>query len=248
MRMSSHKQSVMMQNTLQELSDRNSISKSQQKRPYVLALITSHLTGIEPGLLYVNRLSNLQWSVRISAEPSLFLDYTRTELIGLTGNDDWIPLQRLSENTIKQADILLIPILSFSLVSDILSFNDQRPFVRIILNGLLTGKKVIALKVGIDPYHELWKINGLDKGTSLLKRKFYDQMIELKSMGIKLIDPEERIDSAIVNKKQKTIVTAETVRYVHLQNQNHLKVTKESIITPLAKDVARELNIALISE
>lgn len=246
MRMSSHKQSVMMQHTLQELSDRNSMGKGQQKRPYVLALITSHLIGMEPGLLYLNRLSKQRWMVRISAEPSLFLDYTRTELIGLTGNDDWIPHKKLSENTIKQADILLIPILSFSLVSDILSFNDQRPFVRMILNALLTGKKVIALKVGIDPYHVHWKLNGMDKGSNLLKRKLYEQMNELKSIGIILMNQDESLESVQFNMKQKTILTAETVRYIHLQNQDHLKVSKESIITPLAKDVARELNIALI--
>ncbi|MBY0120493.1 hypothetical protein [Bacillus sp. S/N-304-OC-R1] len=246
--MSSYKQSVMMQHTLQELSDRNCMGKSQQKRPYVLALITSHLIGMEPGLLYLNRLVKKQWIVRISAEQSLFLNYTRTELIGLTGNDDWIPLQRLTERLIKQADIILIPILSFSLVSDIISFNEQRPIVRMILNGLLTGKKVVALKVGTDPYHEHWKLNGLDKGTNLLKRKLYKQLSELKSMGIIIIDPDERVESSLVNTEKKTIVTAETVRYIHLQKHDHLIVTKESIITPLAIDVARELNITLILE
>ena len=45
---------------------------------------------------------------------------------------------------------------------------------------------------------------------------------------------------------RKTVITEETIKYAHQQNQSTLVITKETIITPLARDAAREWNIALI--
>ncbi|MEH7124880.1 hypothetical protein V7127_16770 [Bacillus sp. JJ1773] len=244
--MSSNKQSVMMKHTLRELSNRNSYSKSLQKRPYVLALITSHLIGMEPGLLYLKDLTSKQCMLRISVEDSIYSHDERNDLARIIGNDDWICHQHLSEK--NKIDIVFLPILSFSLVSDILSFNEQRPFVRLILHSLMTGKKVIALKIGIDANHQLWRVKGLDKGSQAFKRKLKDQMIQLKGLGIELINEDDNFDVFLNHSLKKSIITAETIRYLHGQNQHTLSMTSQTIITPLAKDMARELNIAIITE
>lgn len=238
----------MIHHTLHELWHRNSNnSRSLKKRPYVLALLTSHLIGMEPGFSFLHELAKMQWLIRISAEESLFSHYTRNECIALTGNDNWVPFNRLSEKTLKQADIIFVPILSFSLASDILALNEQRPFVRMILNGLLTGKKVIAIKVGIDPNHQVWRLNGMDKGTQSLKKRLLEQMLKLKAMGIKLIDSEDHLSLFFETHQKKSVISAETIQYVSSQNQSKIIVTEESIITPLARDRAKELNITIMT-
>lgn len=236
-----------MEHALQELFQRNNRSRSQLK-PYVLALLTSHMIGMEPGFSYLKRLEEENITIRISAEEEVFRRFAKTELVKATGNDDWIPHTHLSDNIIQDLDAVLIPILSFSIVSDILSFNEQRPFVRLIIAALLSGKEVFGLKIGADPYHPLWTLEGLDKGTVSLKRKLNEHLLELKSLGIKLIDAGNTSEFRMRKALQKTVVTDETIRYIHQKNLSKLAVMNGTIITPLARDTAKELNIALIME
>ncbi|QED47738.1 hypothetical protein [Cytobacillus dafuensis] len=243
------RQSALTENTLYELCNRNGSGRRINKRkPYVLALITSHLIGMEPGLSYLRDLSNAQMMLRISAEDELFSHFSLQELVNLIGNDDWILQRELSEMIINQVDIIFLPILSFSLVSDILSYNDRRLLVRIILKAILSGKKVIGLRLGADPYHPIWRMKGMDKGPQILKRKLQEQLQGLKSLGIKLIDTNEKIDFTFEKAYKKSIITEKTIRYVHQNNQSFLFISNETILTPLAKDLARELKISLITE
>jgi len=244
--MSSIRQSALVEHTLHGLYHRNQSNMGGPKRkPYVLALITSHLIGMEPGLLFLKRLRNEKWIVRLSAEEKVFSEFTKAELAEATENDDWIAAQELSKVDLTHIDIVFVPILSFSLVSDILSFNEQRPFVRLILQALLSGKKVYGLRTGADPFDQQWKMIGLDKGNPLLKRKLYDQLSQIKSMGMKLMNEHETLEVE-TETKSKSVVTAETIRFARQQNKTSLIVSKNTIITPLAIDTARELNIALI--
>ncbi|MBU8878557.1 hypothetical protein BGM26_06085 [Bacillus sp. FJAT-29790] len=245
--MSSERQSAMMEHTLQELYYRRKSGRVQQK-PYVLALLTSHVIGMDPGFSFLRKLSKEDISMRIAAEDEIYSRYSIRGLVKTIGNDDWIPNHKLSDMALHHVDTIFIPILSFSIVSDILSLNDQRPFVRHILTALLTGKRVIGLKHGADPFHQLWRMKGMDKGPDLLKRKLNDQMLQLKAIGIKLIDETERIDFTMLKTMKKTVITEESIRFIHQQNHSRLVVTNDTIITPLAEDKARELNIALIPE
>ena len=240
------KQSAMMDHTLLELSRRN--GHRSQRKPTVLALITTHLLGLESGLSYLRRLNDEEVIIRFSAEEEVLTQFPISNLIKTIGNDDWIPHHSLSERILNQVDIIFIPILSFSIVSDILSFNEQRPFVRLILKALLTGKKVLALKAGADPYHPLWRINGLDKSTTGLKRSLNKQMLQLKSFGIILIEESEQVPVHLDNKRKNTIITEATIQSIYQLNQSQLIISNETIITPLARDKAKELNIELIFE
>jgi hypothetical protein len=239
------KQSAMTEHTLFELCQRNNESRLYRK-PFVLALICPHVIGMEMGFSYLKNLREERIRIRISAEDEVLTMFSKAELVKLTGNDDWIPHEKLEESVTQNMDVIFIPFLSFSLVSDILSLNDQRPFVRLIIMALLKGIRVIGLKVGTDPYHQLWRIKGMDKGSNLLKRKLYESSLQLKSLGIMLIDETETNPFSIKATFRKTVITEETIKYAHQQNQSTLVITKETIITPLARDAAREWNIALI--
>lgn len=238
--MASEKQSVLMEHTLQELIYRNSGNK--RRKPTVLALITTHLIGMDSGLSFLRRISSEEATIRFSIEDEVLTHISIEEIVRISQSDNWIPQHSLSEKTLSHADVVLIPILSFSIMSDILSFNEQRPFVRLVLTALLTGKTVIALKTGANPYHPLWRLKGIDKGSNGLKRNLYNQMIQLKNMGIKLIGENEKLPNL---SEKKTVINEDAIRYFKQQNIHSFVVSEEMIITPLAKDTAKELNITL---
>ncbi|MBT2689588.1 hypothetical protein J7I93_15460 [Bacillus sp. ISL-47] len=234
-------QSEMVKHTLQEIYHRGG---GFPRKPYVLALLTSHMIGMEPGFSYLKELQKDSITLRITGEDSIVDRMQPGELIKAVGNDDWIPQSFLSEKILREIDGIFLPILSFSLINDLLSLNDQRPFVRIILEALLQGKKVAALKTGSDPHDPYWKMKGMDKGPALLKRTLLQQLVQLKSMGITVISDNEKADfTPEMNKK--TVISEETIRYAHQHNQTVIRIHSGSIITPLARDVAKELNILL---
>ncbi|MBG9550531.1 hypothetical protein ABE25_09545 [Cytobacillus firmus] len=241
--MISKKQSVMAKNTLQELYMRN--EKSRGRKPHILALLTSHMIGMEPGFSYLQKLIQEDITLRMAAEEEMLTQFPLEELVSLTGNDDWISASMINDQLLDHFDEILLPILSFSLIADLLNFNEQRPLVRIILMGLLKGKRVTALKTGGDPFSQYWKLKGMDKGPDILKRKLNGQMAELKVLGIRLIDFNDRADFA-VHQMKKTVISDETVRFAYLSKLNQLTVPKGAIITPLARDTAKELKIDII--
>lgn len=235
------KQSVLLEHTLQELF----YHRSGNKKLTVLALITTHLIGMDSGLSFLSEIDREEVIVRFAAEDEVITQMSIEELVKTIRNDNWIPHHLLSEKVLSYTDVILIPNLSFSMVADILSFKEQRTFVRLILTALITGKTVIALKTGADPYHPVFRLKGMNKGSNGLKRKLYNQMMQLKDMGIKLIDENKKLST---QKVKKTVINEETIRYFHQQNIKSFAISKEMIITPLARDKAKELNITLMLE
>ncbi|MGV3267350.1 hypothetical protein ACEE99_26105 [Cytobacillus pseudoceanisediminis] len=241
--MSSKKQSVMAKNTLQELYLRN--YSCRDRKPYILALLTSHMIGMEPGFSYLKKLTKKDITLRMAAEEEMLKQFPLQELVNLTGNDDWISPTAFHAQPIDQFDEIFLPILSFSLITDILSLNEKRPIVQIILKGLLKGKRITALKAGGDPFSQYWKLKGMDKGPDLLKRKLNEQMTELKMLGIRLIDFHQQAEFDVQHVK-KTVITDESVRFARFSKLDQIAVPKGAIITPLARDTAKELKIEII--
>ncbi|AND39911.1 MULTISPECIES: hypothetical protein [Cytobacillus] len=241
--MSSKKQSVMAKNTLQELYLRN--DSCRDRKPHILALLTSHMIGMEPGFSYLKKLTKKDITLRMAAEEEMLKQFPLQELVNLTGNDDWISPTAFHAQPIDQFDEIFLPILSFSLITDILSLNEKRPIVQIILKGLLKGKRITALKAGGDPFSQYWKLKGMDKGPDMLKRKLNEQMTELKMLGIRLIDFHQQAEFDVQHVK-KTVITDESVRFARFSKLDQIAVPKGAIITPLARDTAKELKIEII--
>ncbi|TLS38942.1 hypothetical protein [Pseudalkalibacillus caeni] len=242
--MGNKKQSAMMEHTLQLLLNRNG-SADQQQKPFVLALLTSHLIGMEPGFSYLKAIKD-NAMLNVVLEEAVLEQYEKQEILRLTGAEKVQIDNEVQEIPFHKLDTVLLPVLSFSLVSDILALNEQRPLVRIILSALLAGKKVIALRAGADPFHPIWKMKGMDKGATALKGKLNKRLIELKSFGVILVDYQDKID--LKKENSKTLVTEETIRFAYQQGESVIFISKNTIVTPLAKDTAKELNIAIITE
>lgn len=185
------RQSAKVDNTLLELLYKNREEKLDRDFPQVMALFSYHMLGMEQGLASLQELQKQKLRVQVWADESI-REYYNTDLVQKTGIDDWIWSSKEAEERKQKLQFLFIPVLSFSLVSDIVRFNDHRPFVRMILWALFKGIKVGVLSMGADPQHPIWRQRKLDQSSSFLQQGATTQLQQLRGTGIQLLEPDRK--------------------------------------------------------
>lgn len=239
--------SLLVESTLSELLKRNQ-SETESDVRTVHVLLFHHLNGIEQYVQSIQNLHNENTRVIVCPDEEVLKHYTINELVAMTGTDDFYTLERLEAER-ESITELLIPALPFSTVSDILNFNDIRASIRLILWTLMSGRKVIANSQGADPFDKSMEASGLNHGTMLLKRRLNEQLRSLKGFGVELIDDISKLANSVKTKKEqsntKTVLTAEKVQQVRAAGETTLFIDNNTIITPLARDVAKQYGITL---
>ncbi|MGG1573411.1 hypothetical protein [Fictibacillus sp. NRS-1165] len=217
-----------------------------EEAPYVLSLLTYHFAGMEEGLALLREAGTSKIRLEVFTEKTLFRHYSKDRLAVDINHDAWYPSSSLTEERLEMADGILIPVLSFSLAADILRFNDQRDFVRIILQALLSGKKVAALSCGSDPYHEVFKSKKLHKGPGYLKTELQQSLFELKKLGVTLLRDREGIGSWMNGGRQpQSVITEADILAAAKTQRKFLLAGDQTIITPLAADAAKQYGIKI---
>ncbi|MED2972005.1 hypothetical protein P4361_06950 [Fictibacillus sp. B-59209] len=235
------RQSALVRNTLLHM-----LCPPGEKVPYVLSLLTYHFTGMEEGLALLREAGKSKIRLEVFTEKILFRHFTKEHLAGESNHDAWYLSSSLTEDKLRMADCILIPVLSFSLAGDLLRFNDQREFVRIILQALLSGKKVAALPYGNDPFHEVFRSKELDRGSEYLKTELHKTLFQLKKLGVTLLRDGEGLASWLNDSSQKQSVISEADILSAAKAQKKLLIAEEhAIITPLARDAAKQYGIKI---
>lgn len=247
--MVTRRQSAKVDNTLLELLYKNKEEKLDEEYPLVMALFTYHMLGMEQGLASLQDLQTKKMRVQVWAEENV-RDYYNAELVEQMGIDDWLWSTKEAEERKQKIKFLFIPVLSFSLVSDIIRFNDSRPFVRLILWALFKGIKVGALSMGADPKHAVWRNNNLDQGSPFLQQGAATQLQQVRGAGIQLLEPYQLINwlSSSHTQRKKRIIAKDDIEYASYNPEKKIIISKDTIITPLARDMAKENNITIILE
>lgn len=247
--MQGQKQSARMKNTLLELLYRNREEELERDYPQVLALLSHHHIGFDVGLQSIRDLSGQRIRLWGWAEDRVSTEYDNDQLNELTGIDSWLDARQDSQLIANRFSHIYVPVLSFSLVSDIVRFNDQRPFVNIILQGLLRGHRVTALKVGADPYHPLWQQAGIHHGTPSIKRELFEQLQQLRSFGIQLVD-ESDVSTVMARtaRPKRSVLTEENIAYAYEKGEREIRTARNTIVTPLAADLAKQYQIRIKQE
>lgn len=247
--MVTRRQSAKVDNTLLELLYKNKEEKLDEDYPLVMALFTYHMLGMEQGLASLQDLQTKKMRVQVWAEENV-RDYYNAELVEQMGIDDWLWSTKEAEERKQKIKFLFIPVLSFSLVSDIIRFNDSRPFVRMILWALFKGIKVGALSMGADPKHAVWRNNNLDQGSPFLQQGAETQLQQVRGAGLQLLEPNQLINwlSSSHTQRKKRIFAKDDIEYASYNPEKKIIISKDTIITPLARDMAKEYNITIILE
>lgn len=245
-----NRQSTVIQTTLRELLHRNKRETEKAHTKTVLALLFFHMNGMNEGLKGLKELHENNIRVRICPDEHILEHFDVTHLAEQIGIDDWMSLHEL-ELKKEHIDHFYIPILPFSVVTDVLQFNDVRQSIRILLWALMKGKKVSALSMGADPYHSLWKETDMNHGTPFLKHNLNKQLQQLRGYGIQLINHTDDVLPHVMpglDRNSYQVITANTIKqHVHKATR-YIAIEQGTIITPLARDLARKYHIELVKQ
>lgn len=245
-----NRQSSLADATLQELFYRNRNGSGHARQKTVLALLFHHMNGMDEGLNGLRELRQLcgqNVRIQICPDDSILDHYDVSGLASQAGIDDWISLDK-AEKQREKVDVFFLPVLPFSAVSDVLGFNDARQSIRLLLWALMSGKKVSAFAAGADPYHSIWKQAGLDHGPAFMKHEMRSQLQKLKGFGVQLLNHHSELQKLFrlaIQREQKRLVTAETIREKAEAGLRIVDVEQGAIITPLARDLAKEYQIEI---
>ncbi len=220
----------------------------------VLALLFYHMKGIDEGLKDLKELKKSygrHLRIQVCPDQAVLDQLNLSVLACKAGVDDWISLEE-AERRKEKVDYFYIPVLPFSIVSDLLNFNDKQAPIRLLLWALMSGKKVSANSAGADPYHFIWKEAGLNQGSPFLKHEMKKQLQRLGGFGIQLIKNAEQLQTYFKSaalKKDKQVITAEMIKRHAEAGERLIPVGGQGIIiTPLARDVAQEYQIEISEE
>lgn len=240
---------TLLEKTLLELYYRGREQELNRIYPRVLALLTYHMIGMNQGIEALKVLKNGKVRLSVWADREICLPDEIKTVVQTLQADDRTETMEWLEKIKDSFDYLFIPVLSFSLVSQLIQFNDDHPFVRLILWSLLSGKRVAALTAGADPYNKTWGEQRLHQGSPLLKQELRKQMERLRGYGVLLIEISQMEEwlAADVRRKKK-VITSEDIQSLVLNKQQRLIVPGDTIVTPLAADLAEESRIQIDRE
>lgn len=138
---------------------------------------------------------------------------------------------------------VILPVLTFSFIDDILSMRDSDPFVRCVLQALIQNIKILALTTNLEPKSASSDLS------NLVKHEVRSRFDRLKEIGIDPISLEN-LSSLLIERERifdQKLITEEDI--LGLQSGvRELRIGKNTIVSPLAIDRAKEKGIEIIRE
>lgn len=243
----SRTQSALIQNTLLPLLYRNRKEELDRLYPRMLTLLSYSMVGMQEGMQCLQELQREGMRMRMIVDEALTERYSLPSLINETSLDDIILSTDWKQNDTDYS-YLFIPVLSASLVTKILNFDDCHPFSRFILEWLFQGKKVGALSIGSDPFQKAWGRRGYDGMSPLLKTEMKSRLQKLRGYGVELLEAGQVsgwVRKAGTKRRQAPLIAREDVEEAHQQHRSIIHISVDTIITPLADDLARQYGIQI---
>ena len=169
----------------------------------------------------------------------------------LEGDEDVLPLNQADHSELEKlwnsTDLLILPVASFQLVSKLaLMVNDDRTAHTAIQFQLLGKPIVIANnEVELGVYQQILAPHSvLEKLQAYLRTTQKDQVkwVPLKQLLRTAKEQHQQY------KEKQPLIMAKHIEHAARENVKTITVPKESKITPVAKDIAREMKIQIQKE
>ncbi len=217
--------------------------------PALLILLADHFLGMEQAIPSFRELKELQIGLYLWPSTSLRRRHSIGEIITQTGIDSLVDWAYRDVDYLMKVDSIFVPVLPVGLAAQIARCDDQDPFVRCILAALLRGIPVKALSWGADLMHGEWKRQGFDHANASLHVECRKNLRIIANYGVNFLRPDDvrSAFAALSIQTRRVLVTEEVVRSTHRSGKKILTVHGQSIITPLARDVALELGMKIIA-
>ncbi|MEQ8170736.1 MAG: hypothetical protein ABRQ38_17750 [Candidatus Eremiobacterota bacterium] len=166
-------------------------------------------------------------------------------------------VNRVSAEMFADVKFVLVPMFSIYNLSRVANITPQMTVEWIVLEALQRGIKIVIVRDGFSHDCQMRKSAGLSEGSSAFYDIIRNYGKRLASWGINFINlsslrtsveseftVSEKI-SAPEERKGKEVVTKEDILSFAMTGKNVMEVSGNSIITPLARDIAKEKNIEI---
>lgn len=197
------------------------------------------------------------YRLRLAFSPAaeqLFGSVVRESLDGFPYVDRVDPSQWLGE--LFESRAVLCPMLSVNTLSKVSLLTPDGLVPNLLVHGLFMGKPVVLARDGIELTGEGRQALGIDQATPALRQALDDRLRTIDGYGCRLTDVgslHATVNSVLAGASARAsagrlpagpLVTAADVRRVH-QAGEALVLSPESLVTPLARDLAMALGVRL---
>ena len=234
-----------------------------------LALFTGGALGLEEALAQLAQLQNqgvrLTAVLSKAAETVIGVDRLRKAL-GME-LDIRLAMDPLPKQDLKAADVVLIPVLTQNTAAKLARTLADTTVTTLVMQALLMGKPVIAARNAADP-KDPWRVQGgMGAARPTLTRVLQDNLKTLESYGVALVDAgtlaaeamqQLGVTTGVITKAKETaqkpslpkgqgrrVIDAAMIQVLAAQGESILTVGPQDLVTPLARDVARECGVEL---
>lgn len=227
----------------------------------VIAVFTGGTIGLEQG---IRELRCIQAG---NAEITVVLSRAAEEIIGSKQIQDELGSAVTIVNSycpypgkkLREADIVLVPVLTQNTAARLAAtLSDTLP-TTLIMQALMMGKPVIAAANAADP-QDGWRLDKMGKTGPALTQALQANLRKLENFGVRLVQVQELAGTlkTILGREtqsspqpsdqpaKKGVLDASAIKAAASSGERKLLVAKGTIVTPLARDTAREYGIELV--
>lgn len=236
--------------------------ESTQIQHKALVIFTGGTIGFEQGLAEIKKLQDLCFAVTVvlsvSAQEVLGMERIKEEL------GSHIPIVTAQSpypgKLLRDTDILIVPVLTQNTAAKLAYTLSDTMVSTLILQGLMMGKPVIAASNAADPL-DSWRAQyTMGNASPGLVQALQHNLQKLAGYGIELVPvdtiaavsqqrfkPKEKAAVNILATK-KTVLDAATIQAAAQNGSKKIVISKGTIVTPLAKDIARDYGVEIVPE
>lgn len=232
--------------------------QDNQTLPKILAVFTGGTIGLENGL------AQLQY-LQASAEVIVALSPAAEQVAGIARLREKLgaDIQIITAQSpypgelLQDIELLVIPVLTQNTAAK-LAYTLADTFVTtLIMQALLQGKPVLAVPDAADPHNEKRAQYQTAKPAPTLVSALHGNLKKIETFGITFVSARQLAAEAKRRIQQqdkadippaiiKSVIDAEAVRLAAKSGAKTFTVTQGNIITPLARDVARDCHIEFV--
>lgn len=235
------------------LTDQANNPKSSPSGKKVLALFTGGYVKLSEALIQLNKLIQGSCLVDVVMSQSAVKVIGQDKILKISGINSLIcePDDSVSSlKLVQKSDIVVIPILTRNSATKVALGITDTLVTNIIMQALISAKPIIAARNSADPNDADCPCVGMPNTSPALIKLAENYLQKLESYGMKLVDVSE-IAKIILTDTDKSdsldqkLVTQDVIAKLP-QDTKQITIRKGSIITPLAKDIAKERGIKIV--
>ena len=234
--------------------------KAIQCPQQALAIFTGGTIGLEQSLEELQKLqaSNIELTVVLSAAAEEIVGIKRIK--DCLGSDTSVITTQSSYpgKLLREVDIVLVPVLTQNTAAKLAYTLSDTLASTLIMQALMLGKPVLAAINAADP-QDSWRVKGnMGKCPPGLLQALRENLRKVEGYGLRLVQVEElatdsqkiigsRVTmSESVPQAKKSVLDAAAIKVAADNGLKSITVSLGTIITPLARDVARDYGIEIV--